>query len=457
MVQLSAKGRALMGGSDAMRAAGETYLPRFEAEVHADYQARLKSSWLFNGLRKTVKDMTGRVFSKPIEVADAPTELEEWSNNIDMQNRDLSVFAKEVFQDGFIAGISYIMVDAPRRESQTTRAQAATLGLRPYLTHLRVEDILGFKPGIYNNAMALSQLRIMETVKEPDPEDEFTQKEIKQVRVLDRQDGGVLVRIYREGKDKNWTIHDEYPTDAPEITVVPFYANRAGFFTGEPVLEDLADVNIAHWQSQSDQRNILHWVRVPILHVAGRQEDEPLKISAGTAIASRDPEARLEWVEHSGAAIDAGRQDLKDLEFQMEALGLQIVAGVVQQSATGAALDAAKETSTLSMMADALKDALEQALQWMGFYGGLGDLDITVAVNKEYGVTMLTAQEVTALVGMVNAGLITKETFLEELKRRSFVRSDLDTEQELDGLDTEPPALTGQPMQLDPQETDGGE
>jgi len=448
MVQASAKGRALMSGTAGMRKEGQAYLPKFKAEASDDYQARLHSSWLFNALRKTIKDMSGRVFDDAVEITEAPQQIIDMAEDIDMQGRDLSVFAAEVFKDAFVPGVSYIMVEAPRRDADTTRAQAAVQGLRPYLVHLRVEDVLGFQTGLFGNVLALSQLRIMESVTEPNPKDEFSQIEIAQVRVLDRMPNGVQVRLYREDSKKHWALVDEYTTEAPEITVIPFYAQRTGFFTGEPVLEDLTDVNIAHWQSQSDQRNILHFARVPILFASGRGDDEPLTISAGTAVTSRDPAATLQWVEHSGKAIDSGRQDLKDLEFQMQTLGLQLLVARAQ-SATGAALDAVKETSTLAMMADSLKDALEQALQWMAFYAGLGDVSITINVNKEYGVTMMTPQEVMAMQKDVAMGYLTLETYFEERKRRGVLRPDLDTGAELDALASVAPALTGAPMGLE--------
>ena len=450
MVEAGAKGRALMGGTDAMRLAGETYLPKFKAEQAEDYTARLGSSWLFNGMRKTVKDMTGRVFDKTVEIPDAPQQIKDWCENVDMQGRDLSVFAAEVFKDAFVPGISFIMVDAPRRDGETTREQAATMGLRPYLVHLRVEDILGFKTALYGNALALSQIRIFETAQEENPKDEFTQIQVEQVRVMDRMDGGVYVRIYRQNEDKEWAVFDDYVTEAGEITVIPFYAQRTGFFTGEPVLEDLADVNIAHWVSQSDQRNILHFARVPILFASGRtSEDATLTISAGSAVVSSDPLAKLEWVEHTGKAIESGRTDLKDLEFQMETLGLQLlVARTGNAGATGAAIDNVKETSTLAMMADSLKDALEQALQWMAFYGGLGEQSITVQVNKDFGVSPMSAQEVQVMQADVALGLLSKEAYYEERKRRGVIRPDLDTQKDMDRVAAQPPEVTGDPMDL---------
>jgi hypothetical protein len=455
MVDAATKGRALMAGTTGMREAGEAYLPKFAAESREAYKERLSLSWLFNGYRKTVRDMTGRVFSAPVELDEgAPANVQEWAMNIDMAGRDLSTFARQVFEDTLDAGISYIWVDSPPRPEGATRAQVQAANLRPYLVHLAVEEVLGWKAETVNNVTVLTQLRIMESVNEIDPDDEFAEVHIPQVRVLDRTDAGVMTRLYRKVKGANgkeeWRLHDE-PTfsQMPEITVVPFYANRTGFFAGMPLLDDLADVNIAHWQSQSDQRNILHFARTPILFAAGRSdEDGPLVISPGMATTSSDPSAKLEWVEHTGAAIDAGRQDLKDLEFQMETHGLQLLVSKAQKTATGEALDAAKETSQLAMTADQLQDTLERALAWMAEYAGT-PADISVKVNKEYGVGMMTAQELTVLLQAVNTGNMSRETFLRELARRGMVAPDLDPNEEGERIDATAPRITGEPLGLE--------
>lgn len=455
MVDAAAKGRALMAGTTGMREAGETYLPKFAAEGREAYKERLALSWLFNGYRKTVRDMTGRVFSGPVELDEgAPANIQEWAMNVDMAGRDLSTFARQIFEDTLDAGISYIWVDSPPRAVGATRAQVQAANLRPYLVHLPVEDVLGWKSDTINNATVLTQLRIMESVGGSDPDDEFAEVHIPQVRVLDLTDAGVLTRLYRKARQANgaddWTLHDE-PTFSPvaQITVIPFYANRTGFFAGMPMLDDLADVNIAHWQSQSDQRNILHFARTPILFAAGRaDEDGPLVISPGMATISSDPNAKLEWVEHTGAAIGAGRQDLKDLEFQMETHGLQLLVSKGQKTATGEALDAAKETSQLAMTADQLQDALEQALAWMAEYAGT-PADISVRVNKEFGVGMMTAQELTLLLQAVNTGNMSRETFLRELARRGMVASDLDPDEEGERIDATAPRITGESLGLE--------
>lgn len=125
-------------------------------------------------------------------------------------------------------------------------------------------------------------------------------------------------------------------------------------------------------------------------------------------------------------------------KWQMETLGLELLA-TRTQTATGAALDAAKETSQLAMMADSLKDALEQAMRWMGDYGGLGEVDVTLTVNTDFGVSMLTPQEIQAMLMAVNTGNMSRITFIEEMKRRGFVRDDLDTDEEIERIEGEAP------------------
>ena len=376
----------------------------------------------------------------------APQQLVEWLTNADLQGRDFSTFARSVFEDGVSgAGISYIMVDAPVRNGVVTQAEAYSQGLRPYLVHLRAEDILGWKTTVVANVTVLSQVRIMEKLSEPDPKDEFNDTDIEQIRVLDRTDAGVQIRLFRKMANKTWAEYDEARiTDMAEIPIVPFYANRTGFFTASPLLDDLADVNIAHWQSQSDQRNILHVARMPLLFGTGFPSDGSFVVSAHQATLVDSIDATLEWKEITGASIAAGRQDLKDIEFQMETFGLQLTAARPgAQSATGEALDADKETSTLSMLADALKDALEQALIWMAMYGGLGDITPDVAVNKDYGVNMMGAQDMLAMLSAVNTGALSRETFIREMARRGMVRADLDPQDEADRIAIEGGGVVG--------------
>lgn len=424
--------RTLMGGTTAMRAAGVMYLPQEKAESPEAYQVRLKRSFLFNGMAKTVQDMAGKVFSKPIALGDdMPPDFVAWSENIDLAGRNLDTFAHTAFCDAMADGVSYIFTDMAPATGAVTRAQEKALNRRPWFVHIKAQQVLGWRAQDVNGVMTLTQFRFRDDVQEQDGE--FGEKLVEQVRVLSRDDGGVTWATYRKDDKGDWTPHAQGAVSIPDIAIAPIYTNRTGFMQGLPPLAALAEVNLAHWQSQSDQRNILHFARVPLLFGAGwSQDNAPLEVGAGRMIVQSDPGATLTVVEHSGAAIGAGRDDLKDLEFQMQVLGLELlIPKAGGQSATGAALDAAKMNAPLAMMAMALQDALEQSFGFMAAYVGL-DRDTgggSVEVNKDFGV-MMGAADAQAIIAAEAAGLISKATAIRELQRRDVLSQSIDADEE---------------------------
>ena len=69
---------ALMGGTTAMRAAKEAYLPKQPREDQEDYDYRLKTSTLFPAFARTVGVMTGKPFAKELTLSeDVPDAIKE--------------------------------------------------------------------------------------------------------------------------------------------------------------------------------------------------------------------------------------------------------------------------------------------------------------------------------------------------------------------------------------------
>lgn len=421
--------RALMGGTEAMRAAGKKFLPMEPAESQGAYDARLARTFLFNGFGETVKDLVGRVFATEIKLGtDIPADIVTWAKNADMAGRDLNVFAKDTFQDALVNGISYILTDmAPAPGKELTKAEAVALNRRPWLVNIRAAQVLGWKAKNINGAETLMQFRFRDDQSEDDGD--FGDREVPQVKAFIREGDSVIWQTWRQSKKGDWQLFDEGPISLPYIPIAPVYANRCGFMNGHPAMKDLAEVNLQHWQSQSDQRNILHVARVPLLYWAGAPvTEEPTVIGPGRVIASNDPNSKLFYVEHSGAAIGAGDQDLKNLEAQMQALGLDLlIAKTVAQSATGAVIDAGRVTASLAMMADALEDGIENALQAMADYAGLG-VGGSVEVNKDY--TAGLANDAGTIIQARQAGIISNATTIRELQRRRTLSDGIDADEE---------------------------
>lgn len=432
MREASSAVRDLVAGGEHMRARGEARLPKFPMETDEAYKARKENSWLFDGVGKALDDYVDRLFDKPIIPLDAG-QLAEWCANIDMEGRDLSNFAQDVFTRAVQDGIAFILADSPPRpEGNVTRAQAAAMNLRPYLVCLTLDDVLGWQTRTESNVPIVSQLRILEEVT-VQADDEFEEATIKQVRVLDHPEGGpVSVRLFQEIEKRGWVVVDEYTTQMDRIMLAPVYTKRTGFMAAKPPLARLAELNLAHWRSQSDQSNILHYARVPMKIFAGWQTEdlENMIQGAGYALATSNPDAKATTLEHGGPALAAGREELKDLEQQMQWVGLQLVMSRASgATATGDRMDEKKNISALSRWADNLKDALEISLANMLEIGGInGDPD--VSMSRDYLAINMNSADMETLIKMG----VSDETLLREAKRRGMLSEDVDVDEEAERM-----------------------
>jgi hypothetical protein len=220
----------------------------------------------------------------------------------------------------------------------------------------------------------------------------------------------------------------------------------------KPPLAALAEVNVAHWQSASDQRNILTIARVPILFGAGFTDDSTIEVGASSMIRTSDVNAKLSFVEHTGAAIGAGQTDLDRLELQMQSLGLQIlVPQPGSKTATGEIRDNVRENSSLAAMARGLQDGLEQAFGFMAqFLNVAVDGDKaggSLIVNQDFGTSGIG--DVQYLTAAVIAGKLDDATYLDELRRRGVLSDSVSTEAVLHRIASRRPELDGRPMLLE--------
>lgn len=443
MEQSWALPKALMGGTRAMRDADETYLPKEPLESESAYNSRRDRSVLFNAFRKTVQNLTGRVFAKPIVLQDdVPPAIVEMAEDIDLNGRHLNLFARDVKIDGLTFGLSHILVEMPPKlPDGATLADERASNRRPYWVHVKAENLIGWKSEMVGGRHRLTQVRIREHFFREDGE--FHSTCVERIRVL--VPGGFQVWEAAKG---GFVMIEEGVTSLTEIPLATFYAERTGFMTARPPLEDLADLNAQHWQSSSDQRHILHVARVPVLFGSGFPDDFKMAEAGPNAMLIGPEGSDMKYIEHSGKAIEAGRQDLLDLEEKMQILGMEVLMPKVGgQTATAKAIDATEANSQLATMAGSLGDAIEVALgftaQFLGAKPGMGG---SVQINTDFGVTIRSAEDVKNLIEARRTGEISRETFWKECQRRGLLMDDFDPELEAQLLADEAP----EPMDLEP-------
>jgi hypothetical protein len=429
---------ALLGGTASMRAAGESFLPKWPNEEQASYNTRLGTATLFPALGRTISVMTGKPFAKQMVLGDdVPANIVDWCDDADLQGNNLHSFSADLMSEALGYGICGVLVDFPKVGADVkTLADERKLGVRPYLVFVRHAQILGWKAERIGGATVLTQLRIAETAEVPDGE--FGTACVNRVRVL--RPGSYDLWEEKE-KGEYSLIESDQKTTLDVIPFVPFYGKKKGFMCGVSPLLDLAYLNVKHWQSQSDQDTILHVARVPILAMIGAEDGVALTVGASSAV--KLPQgADMKFVEHSGAAIEAGEKSLEKLEDQMITTGaeLLVIKPGEQKSATQSNNEAEANKSDLQRIVESFEDSLDQVLALMAKWvrveqGGHASL------FKDFGAATLTDASAQLIVSMQQAGLITKETALREMQRRGMIAADIDPEDELDAVQEEGPAL----------------
>ena len=421
---------ALMGGTKAMRAAGVRYLPQWPNEQDDSYKARLDTATLFPAYARTVSVLTGKPFSKPITVGDdVPARLRELLDDVDREGRNLDVFAADLCADALAYGFCGILVDCPPNPGARTVAEEQQAGIRPYMVHIRAHHILGWKVQAGNGKRVLMQLRLLEHVEVDDGQ--FGTKRIEQVRVLAPGAWATYRSRTSEAGVIEWLLFEEGVTSLPYIPFIPVYGRRVDFMRGTPPMLELAHANVEHWQNKSDQQTILHVARVPLLFAKGLGETQ-LTIGAGSLISTGSETADLKYVEHSGAAIEAGRLSLLDLEDRMRQAGAELLVikpGNVTEVQTLA--DNEQGMCDLQRIVQVIEDCLDQALDLMAKWIGEADGG-KVSLYRDFGAATLAEASAELLAGMEARGALSRETLFTEMKRRGILGPEVDVHEELE-------------------------
>ena len=423
----------LLGGTSAMRAARERYLPKRPMEEKSDYEARLNSATLFPALSQTIERLVGRVFSEPLMPND---DIPDWIKNeiipdVDQQGRNLHVFAKEWFTEALADGLSHVLVESPTANGVRTRADQRAAGIRPYLIRINANRVLGWRE---KNGQ-LTQVRIRFERTEDDGE--FGERKIEQIRVYEV--GGV--RIFEKDQKGDWIQVDEVATTLGRIPLVTLYTHRTGVMTATPPLRELAHLNAKHWQMQSSNDTLIDTASVPILSIIGATDGDNVIIGAKHAV--RLPaNASMAYVEHSGAAIESGRRALLDLVEEMRQAGAKLLQPAeAAKTATEAREDASDDNSQLGGMASQLQDTLNDVLDLVAEYRGESDGG-TVQLNPNLDPDIDSASAIADLLGMYREGIVSRATIFEAGKRFGRIPETVNWEDEQARINDEGQVVT---------------
>src|SRR4030066_2107441 len=422
--------RDVYNGSQPPRDKTTEYLPALTDEPAAAYQARLGRTVLYNSLYRTISGFIGMLMRVPA-VVDAPPNTLAMFDDITLTGIPLNVLAQEISEECLKVGRIGLLVNYPVTSDSMTIADATALNIRPSSTQIKAEQIINWKQRRINNKYALS----MAVIKEEHniPIDDFEDAVVTRYRVLDMDENDIYrVRIFEVQKKNRQATDVEleryYPTmNGKPMNYIPLFIIGPDDITpgvDTPMMIDLADLCVSHFQMYSDLANGTHWSGIPTPVFAGfsLKEGESIHLGMGKGLVSENPAAKATLLEVGTSGFAALENILNRLESQMITLGSKLLEQhrVQAESSTTAIIYRAGENSILSALSISVSIGITIALKTFTEWDGDDFANVRFELNKEFFKEPPTPEMINALIGSMQGGMISKDAIFSYLQRSEF-------------------------------------
>ena len=432
----------LMGGSYQMRKRHRDFLPQEPRELDEAYDNRLARSVCPPYYQRLERMLAGMLTRKPVRLNDVADVIREQLFDVDLQGNDLNIWTYDTARKVIRYGHCGVLVDAP-----------ANANGRPYWVTYTPRDILGWRTELKDGEQKFTQLRLMEKVVEPDGD--YGETIVEQVRLLTPG----AFEIHRKNNDGDFQLFDEGATSLSEIPFSVAYSNRINFMESRPPMEDIAELNLKAYQTQSDLDNQLHIAAVPMLAFYGfPQTSEEVSAGPGEAIAF-PADGRAEYIESKGTSFDSQFKRLDQLEHQINTLALAAVLGqkLGAETAESKRIDRSQGDSTMQVVAQQMQDMIDNSLIFHAQYLGNNSAGSSF-VNRDFLAARLDPQEIGSLLQLYTAGTITQETLLKQLHEGEVLGDEFDVEEELEAtqqaslIEMEQPQIEEEEIEEEPED-----
>ena len=406
----------LLGGTYDMRKKHRRYLPQEPRELDDAYDNRLARSVCPPYYQRLERMLAGMLTRKPVRLIDLADVIREQLFDVDLQGNDLNVWTYETARKMIRYGHVGVLVDAPANGQNG----------RPYWVSYTPREILGWRTDLQDGEERFVQLRLLENVIEP--EGLYGEKQIEQVRVLTPG----AFEVHRRDDKGEFKLFDEGKMSLSDIPFSVAYANRINVMESRPPMEDIAELNLKAYQTQSDLDNQLHISAVPMLAFFGfPQSAEEVSAGPGEAIAFPS-EGRAEYIESKGTSYDAQFKRLEQIASQINELGLAAVLGqkLSAETAQSKRIDRSQGDSTMQVVAQQMQDMIDNSLLFHARYLGSNESG-TSFVNRDFLAQRLDPQEIGSLLQLYTAGTITQKTLLDQLTEGEVLGDEFDVEEEI--------------------------
>lgn len=440
--------RDCIEGEDAIKSAGETYLPKNSGWTKEQYDAYKKRARWNNYTAQNLDGLHGLIFRRnPIITAKGDEfKKEGFLDNIDRKGTSLYQFLSDTVYDVMQTSYGGYLVDFPPVKHDISLGKAKKLGIRPYLRYYAAESIINWGYSVINGLNQLSFV-VLEEYVEDYSEDEFSPVLQKQYRVLDLRSGIYKQILYspaelteedkKAGKKEEFT-KAEIPViiNGKTLDYIPF-VTIPSVLPEKPMFYDLAMCNIGHYQKSADYENGVHLTTIPTGYVTGHRRDvdpeteEPEDIHLGwdSFLIFPEEQAKVGNLSFSGVGLVHSETALKQACADMTVLGsrLLISENGSSESADSAKIHRSGENARLATFAKNISDKVTKVLQIMADWSGI-KTKIQISLCTDYDTLAFDPNALNAIANLAEAKKIPIPAVYYNLKNGEYLPPDMTLE-----------------------------
>jgi hypothetical protein len=385
-----------------------------------------------------------------------PAPLVAMWENVDRGGTHGAVFTKQLTKDGMVDGIAGILTDYVNSNDPTldrSRASAAAipgapldasdeaaLGLRPYFVKYRADDV--FKT-VYQTVNGVKTLVLLILRNSSDERiGRFGVQTVFRYRIYTNTNGVIQCEVWKRAATASQAVLERDALTLTNVTKIPWSPLIAGDEVDanetRPPLDDLADLNVEHFQVKTNIRNLESLALVPTMVRVGAQRDENgvyPTVTLGPRTTIEAPAAEgvtqpLYWLTPDTTVLQPANTSLEKIEQQMGAAGLAFLSPDTRAAETAEAkrIDANAQNASLRSVARAVQDCLESAFGFAGQY--IKQPAGSVSVNADFEETVMEPAMIAELRALAVAGKLSIETLLGLLEKGHVLDEGFDVEEE---------------------------
>jgi hypothetical protein len=435
--------RDCVAGEIAVKAGKDKYLPRpnptdKSAANKTRFEQYLARAIFYGVTGRTLHGLSGMVFSEP-PAMEYDTTLEPLVANADGFGETLAQQSKVALETVLSLGRAGLLVDFPKRDAPTTRAELASGEVQPIIKLYQPEQIINWRTSGTGGKRHLTLLVLEETSEVPEA-DGFGLETVKKWRVFRRAEVNGATVVTAEVWERKDQQHEPAQIEPPAVVAdhngrpfdaVPFVFLGVSGNTEvpeDPPLYDLATINLGHYRNSADLEEACFLVGQPTPFVTGVTETWAKNILKGEIQIGSRAIIPLPSGGSAGLLQASPNQLLKEAmdtkQQQMIALGARLVQEkAVQRTATEAGMERQTEVSVLASVAINVAAGYTLALDYAGRYVGATKKPL-MELNTEFATSTMPTADRAQLLVEYQGGLVTFDEARDNLRAAGVVWED---------------------------------